>query len=70
MVIDTSVIVAILLKEPERREFLRKLARAGSRQFSAVGYVESGMVLTSRFGDGGEALLDRMLKKATFSSSR
>ena len=41
MVIDTSVIVAILLNEPEKVQFLKKLARTPSRSISSVSYMES-----------------------------
>lgn len=64
MVVDTSVIVAILLKEPDRGQFLRKLARARSRQLSAVGYLEAGMVLTTHFGSAAESALDDFLLQA------
>jgi ribonuclease VapC len=64
MVVDTSVVVAILLKEPDREAFTRKLARASSRQLSSVSYLEAGIVLTSHFGDVAELSLDRMLLQA------
>lgn len=64
MVVDTSVVVAILLKEPDREALMRKLARASSRQLSSVSYLEAGIVLTSHFGDVAELSLDRMLLQA------
>ncbi|HEX4321106.1 MAG TPA: type II toxin-antitoxin system VapC family toxin [Acidobacteriaceae bacterium] len=65
MVVDTSAIIAVLLKEPERFEFLRKLARARSRQISAVSYMESAMVLISRLGAMAEPALDKALHDAS-----
>lgn len=61
MVLDTSAIVAVILNEPERVPFLQKLALTPSRQLSAVGYMESGMVLSSYFGASAEQVLDEML---------
>jgi len=61
MVVDTSAIVAILLNEPEKVPFLKKLARSSERSISAVTYMESGMVLTSYLGAGAEQILDALL---------
>lgn len=61
MVIDTSVVVAILLNEPEKTQFLKTLARSASRSISSVNYMESGMVLSSYFGASAEQVLDEFL---------
>ena len=50
MVIDTSVLVAIVLDEPSR-DFLRKaLQAAPTRVISSVSLLEAGMVLRAREG--------------------
>src|ERR1035441_8622173 len=50
MVIDTSVLVAIVLDEPSR-DFLRKaLQAAPTRIISSVSLLEAGMVLRAREG--------------------
>ena len=64
MVVDTSVLIAIILREPDRRSFLEKLAMADRRQISAVSYMETAMVLIGRFGDAAEDVLDRTLHDA------
>lgn len=64
MVVDTSAIVSVLLKEADARPLIRKLYRAHSRQISAVSYMESSMVLMSRLGDNTEGALDGMLQRA------
>jgi ribonuclease VapC len=64
MVVDTSAILSVLLKEPEALLFLGKLYRTQSRHISAVNYMESSMVLMSRLGDSTEGTLDRMLQRA------
>jgi ribonuclease VapC len=64
VVVDTSAIVSVLLKEADARPLIRKLYRAHSRQISAVSYMESSMVLMSRLGDNTEGALDGMLQRA------
>jgi ribonuclease VapC len=64
MVIDTSAIIAIMLREPDRRSLLEKIVFADHRQLSAVSYMEAAMVLIGHFGDGAETALDQMLHEA------
>ncbi|HEX3881523.1 MAG TPA: type II toxin-antitoxin system VapC family toxin [Stellaceae bacterium] len=61
MVIDTSVIVAILLREPEAEEFNRRIMETPVRLISAVTRVESSFVIEGRFGEPGRTDLDRLL---------
>jgi len=62
MVIDSSAILAILLDEPERAAFDRAIEIDPIRLISAVGRVESGMVIEARKGAAGRTLLDRFLR--------
>lgn len=62
MVVDTSVIVAILFREAERRTFYDKILDDGSASISAVSYMEAGMVLTSRLGAAAEPALGQTLQ--------
>lgn len=64
MVIDTSVVVAILQDEPERRGFHEAIESAEVRLMSVATFVEACLVIESRFGAGGLADLDRWLEKA------
>jgi ribonuclease VapC len=48
MVIDTSALVAIFLNQSERQAFLDLILSADKRLMSAVGVVETGIVLESR----------------------
>jgi ribonuclease VapC len=64
MVVDTSAIVAILFKEPDRRQFYDKILDADSCQISSVGYMEAGMVLMSSLGIVAEHAHDRILHEA------
>ena len=49
-VVDTSVVVAVLLDEPDGTAWRGRLADAGSLVMSAASYLELGMVLFSRHG--------------------
>jgi ribonuclease VapC len=44
MIVDTSVIMAILRDEPDARAFAVALKAAGMRRISAASYVEAGVV--------------------------
>lgn len=48
MIVDTSVIVAILGKEPEIQEFAEALEEASVRRLSVASYFEAAIVLDSR----------------------
>lgn len=48
MIIDTSVIVAILLEESDGPDWVRRIRLAGSRSISAATYTEIGIVLDAR----------------------
>ncbi len=50
LVIDTSAIVACLIKEPERPKFMRLLALAERRVLSSVNLLEARIVLTGSKG--------------------
>lgn len=47
MIVDSSVIVAILRAEPEAREFSRSIASAGRCRVSAASYLEAAIVIDS-----------------------
>lgn len=64
MVIDTSAILAILQDEPERRSFNEVIEAAESRLMSVASFVESSIVLETRFGADGVRDLDLFLSKA------
>jgi len=69
MVVDTSVVVAIMLNDPDCDFFIEKLAEARFRLMSAASYMEAGIVLTSRLGKDVEEALDRTLYKADIAVS-
>jgi ribonuclease VapC len=63
MVVDTSALVAILLREPASPEFDRALARASVRLISAVTRVEVAMVIEGRKRETGRADLEALLRE-------
>lgn len=64
MVLDTSVIVAVILEEDGFEELALKIGDAETREISAVSYMEASMVLITKRGDGIEAILDKVLAEA------
>ncbi|HYU34967.1 MAG TPA: type II toxin-antitoxin system VapC family toxin [Thermoanaerobaculia bacterium] len=64
MVIDTSAILAVLLDEPERRQFNEAIEAAESRVLSAATFVEVSIVIEARFGAEGLRDLDLFIDRA------
>ena len=64
MVIDTSAIAAILFDEPERADFIRKIAAANVRLISAATLLECQIVVMVRKGELGRAELQLFVYEA------
>ncbi len=64
MVIDTSALLAILQNEPERREFNEAIEEAASLMLSVANFVESSMVIETRYGIEGLRDLDLLIDRA------
>ncbi|MFN0166624.1 MAG: type II toxin-antitoxin system VapC family toxin [Bryobacteraceae bacterium] len=64
MAIDTSAVLAILQREPERRSFLEAIEAADSTRMSVASFVEVSMVIESRYGAEGLRDLDRFISRA------
>jgi ribonuclease VapC len=64
VVIDTSAFVAILTGEPEQRQFIEAIESAENRLVSAATFVETSLVLESRYGPEGLRDFDLFLAKA------
>lgn len=62
MVIDTSALMAILLGEPERDEFIELIASHTDPVVSAATLVEARMVASARLGPRGSARVDELLR--------
>lgn len=64
MVIDTSAVLAILQAETEAPRVAAAIAAAPARRLSAVSYVESSIVVETRYGVPGADKLGRLLHEA------
>jgi ribonuclease VapC len=64
MIVDSSAVIAILLREPDAERFARSIANAPICLMSAVTRVELSFVIEGRHGDAGRADLDRFLADA------
>jgi len=62
MVLDSSAIVAILLDEPERAAFDRRIANDPTRLVSAASRVEATFVIEGRKGEPGRERLERFFR--------
>lgn len=62
MVIDTSALIAILTGEPAADRLVRAVEGDRARLVSAATVVETSLVLLGRYGEAGEAQLDRLLR--------
>jgi len=64
MIVDTSAILAILQNEGERRRFNEAIEAAATVRLSTATYVETSIVIESRFGAAGLQDLDRFIEFA------
>lgn len=63
MIIDTSVIVALIHLEPEASTFRAWISGANTRRMSAASYVEAGAVIDGRRDPARSAILDHVLRE-------
>jgi ribonuclease VapC len=62
VILDSSVVVAIALREPGHEELVDKLRSADALGIGTPTLTEAGMVLSARLGVEPQALLDRFLR--------
>ena len=67
MVIDTSALLAILQDEPERRGFNEAIEAADARAMSIANFVETSIVIESRYGAEGIRDLDLFIERAAIA---
>ena len=65
MVIDTSALVAMLNDEPEAERFEAAVEADRVRLLSTASYLETAIVIETRFGEPGGRELDLSLHRAT-----
>ena len=64
--VDTSALVAIVLNEPERGAFRARLRTATKALISSASIIEARMVIHSRLGAPGVALLEDLMRLSVF----
>jgi ribonuclease VapC len=67
MVIDTSALVAMLTDEPDAELFEARVADDPVRTMSTASYLETAIMIESRFGESGRRELDLWLHRASVS---
>ena len=63
MILDTSAILAIALREPERDDFLTKIGLADLVGVGAPSLVEASIVLINRLGEPGGRWVERLVER-------
>lgn len=66
MIVDTSALIAIFLNEADAEILSSTLAASSTRIISAVSVLEASIVMLSKKGEAGLALLDELLTAAQF----
>jgi ribonuclease VapC len=61
MVVETSVLVAVILREEGFEDLVFKIAEADSCSTSAANYLEASIALLQRRGEGSVVELDRVI---------
>lgn len=64
MIVDSSAVIALVLREPGWEELAGKLAAAATAAIGAPTLAETGLVLTAKLGRKAPALLSRFLQEA------
>lgn len=68
MMIDSSVLIAILENEPEAAQLIEAITNDPTRLISAVSLVETSIVILNRRGEVGVATLDAFLQEASIET--
>jgi ribonuclease VapC len=63
VILDSSAIVGVVLREPGFEDLVRKIARAPAIGVGAPTLAEAGLVLTSRLGRDARGLLQGLLRE-------
>jgi ribonuclease VapC len=67
LILDSSAIVAILLREPDHESLLEHLAGAETTAVGASTLTECGIVLSARLGPQGKTLLARFVQESALT---
>jgi ribonuclease VapC len=69
MIIDSSAILAVIGKEPGYERIIHELAASPGTRIGAPTRLESGIVLTARFGARGKTALARFLQENSIQTA-
>ncbi|MEO6092392.1 MAG: type II toxin-antitoxin system VapC family toxin [Novosphingobium sp.] len=64
MILDTSALVAILYREPEAEDFVKRIHEAAVCRISVASYVELSIVVQRQLGPEGMRQADAFLRRA------
>jgi ribonuclease VapC len=64
VIVDSSVLVAILYDEPDAAAYLRAIYRAGRRRISAANFVEAAIVIDARRNPRASRRFDDLVREA------
>ena len=64
MIVDSSAVVAVLLRQPGYEPLLERLGEAPGAGIGTPTLAETGIVLTARLGIGAKTLLARFLQES------
>lgn len=64
MIVDSSALVAIVLREPGWEEFVARLGADPAPAIGAPTLVETGLVLSAKLGERSRSVLPRLIQEA------
>jgi ribonuclease VapC len=68
VILDTSAIVAIILKEPDFEELLEKLAKTHNTGIGVPTLLETAIVLSARLGQDARGIMSRFLMEGSIAT--
>jgi len=67
VILDSSAVIAVLLRDPEHEAMLDRLAQSSNAAIGAPTLTECGIVLSARLGARGKTLLGRFVQEAALT---
>lgn len=67
MILDTSALVAIFYHEPEREDFLKRIAEEASCRMSIANFLELSMVVERQLGPDASRQVETFFRRAGIS---
>jgi ribonuclease VapC len=67
VIVDSSAVIAVLLREPGHERLIEELGEAELSGIGAPTLAETGLVMTAKVGSNGRALVARFVQEAGLS---